>query len=304
MKVISETTTKNYELDKKLSKLKTDYQKSIKSNTIQRAEIAEKIKVTDSKIEYFKQVNDELIKEQRNYYMKILSKGIDSREEGLVWVVRRLLEIDTTLEYCHFPKFLTHAQDDFLITIGKISLEAIQLKIILKALKKKQLKLRLDENIKKFNKVNDYLVRIAKEEEMKNKVEMKVNRERLNIELKVKAKIDKKLNKIYERHEKAFKLFQEKKEEDSKMERIAFEIRQKLLGRYCGNEEHIINYFLKNENHKDIFNLIIYARNKVEELRIHRDSLRKAEIKKFKEKVENEKHNINSNLKQYSIINV
>ena len=39
MKVISETTTKNYELDKKLSKLKTDYQKSIKSNTIQRDEI-------------------------------------------------------------------------------------------------------------------------------------------------------------------------------------------------------------------------------------------------------------------------
>ena len=50
MKVISETTTKNYELDKKLSKLKTDYQKSIKSNTIQRDEIAEKIKVTDSEI--------------------------------------------------------------------------------------------------------------------------------------------------------------------------------------------------------------------------------------------------------------
>ena len=208
MKVISETTTKNYELDKKLSKLKNEYQKSIKTNTLARDEIAEKIKVTDSELEYFKQVNDELIKEQRNYYLKILSKGIDSREEGLIWVVRRLLEIDTTLEYCHFPKFLTHAQDDYLITIGKISLEEIQLKIILKALKKKQLKLRVDENIKKFNKVNDYLVRIAKEEEMKNKVEMKLNRERLNIELKVKAKIDKKLNRIYERHEEAFKLFQ------------------------------------------------------------------------------------------------
>lgn len=298
MKVIGETQTKNYELDKKLSKLKEEYEKNIKENTIERDDIAQKIKVTDSEIEYYKQVNDELIKEQRGYYLKILSKGIDSREEGLIWVVRRLLEIDTTLEYCHFPKFLTHSQDDYLITIGKLSLEEIQLKIILKALKKKQLKLRVDENIKKFNKVNDYLVRIAKEEELKNKVEMKVNKERLNIESKVKAKIDKKLNKIYEHHEKAFKLFQEKKEEDSKMERIAFEIRQKLLGRYCGNEENIINYFLKNENHKEMFNLIIYTRNKVEELRNQRESLSKAEIQKFKENEENEKHNINSNLKQ------
>ena len=54
----------------------------------------------------------------------------------------------------------------------------------------------------------------------------------------------------------------------------------------------------KRKKSNNIFNLIIYARNKVEELRNHRDSLRRAEIKKFKEKVENEKHNINSNLKQ------
>ena len=51
--------------------------------------------------------------------------------------MKRLLEIDTNLEYCHFPKFLTHAQDDFLIKIGKLLLEETQLKIILKALKKK-----------------------------------------------------------------------------------------------------------------------------------------------------------------------
>ena len=141
MKKVISTTNKNYSIDNKLRKLKDNYTKNLKNINSQRDEIMKLIKINNQEIEYYKLVNDELIKEYKNYYFSIMINDYDSREEGLVWAVMRLLEIDTNLEYCHFPKFLTHAQDDFLIKIGKLLLEETQLKIILKALKKKQLKL-------------------------------------------------------------------------------------------------------------------------------------------------------------------
>ena len=296
---VQQTSAKNYAIENKLKKLKEEYVTNIKENNKQRDEVVQRIRITDGEIEYYKQVNDELIKEQRGYYLGIVSNGYDSREEGLVWAVRRLLELGTNLEYCHFPKFLTHAQDDYLLKIGKISLEETQLKIILKALKKKQVKIRLDDNIKKFNKVNDYLLKVAKEEEMKNKALMKGGKSNTNLEIRIKSEIDQKFNVLYDKHEEAFKLFQEKREEDNKMQRLAFEIRQRLLGRISGNdEENILKYFLENDNHKDLFNLIIYTRNRIEELRNQREKLRKQQIDDYKERLEKDKEAINVTLKK------
>ena len=90
--------------------------------------------------------------------MEILKYGYDSRGEGMIWVVRNLLELQTNLEYHHFPKFLTHEQADYLLKIATISLEEIQFKIILKVLKKKQNELKFKENIRRISVVEEFNV--------------------------------------------------------------------------------------------------------------------------------------------------
>ena len=115
------------------------------------------IKRIEEEMLYYKQVNNELIKEHRNYYMDILKNGFDSRNEGMIWCVRNLLELQTNLEYHHFPKFLTHEEIDFLLKKADMSLEGKQLKIIMAILKKKQSEIASKDNINKLNEASELL---------------------------------------------------------------------------------------------------------------------------------------------------
>ena len=128
---------KNNEISKNLLKERESYIENMNKIKEEKEKCIKDIKRIEEEILYYKQVNEELLKEQRQYYMEILKNGFDSRREGMIWCVRNLLELQTNLEYHHFPKFLSHEEIDFLIQIAKISLEEIQLKIILKALRKK-----------------------------------------------------------------------------------------------------------------------------------------------------------------------
>lgn len=64
---------------------------------------------------------------------------------------RKLIELNTHLDYSVFPRFLDHSQIDYLLDISYKKIEAYQLKIILKALKKKQIKLKDEQNNEYFN---------------------------------------------------------------------------------------------------------------------------------------------------------
>lgn len=88
-----------------------------------------------------------LLDDQRKYFIEILKKGIDSRREGLCWVVKKLIELNTQIEYCMFPRFLDHSQIDYLLRISYKEIECYQLKLIFKALKKSQKKLKKDKNL-------------------------------------------------------------------------------------------------------------------------------------------------------------
>ena len=127
-----EISKKNEELIEKIKESKKDYIKNMKTIDSERENCIKDMKRIENEMSYYKQINNELIKEHRQYYMEILRNGYDSRNEGMIWVVRNLLELNTNLEYHHFPKFLTHEQIDYLIKISSISLDEIQLKIILK----------------------------------------------------------------------------------------------------------------------------------------------------------------------------
>ena len=62
MKKVISTTNKNYAIDNKLRKLKDNYTKNLKIINSQRDEIMKLIKINNEEIEYYKLVNDELIK--------------------------------------------------------------------------------------------------------------------------------------------------------------------------------------------------------------------------------------------------
>eukprot|EP00340_Litonotus_pictus_P011439 CAMPEP_0170537174 /NCGR_PEP_ID=MMETSP0209-20121228/102564_1 /TAXON_ID=665100 ORGANISM="Litonotus pictus, Strain P1" /NCGR_SAMPLE_ID=MMETSP0209 /ASSEMBLY_ACC=CAM_ASM_000301 /LENGTH=454 /DNA_ID=CAMNT_0010838631 /DNA_START=160 /DNA_END=1521 /DNA_ORIENTATION=- len=84
-------------------------------------------------------------KEQRQYYQHLLIQGYDVRNEGIVWIVRRLVELNTVLDVSMFPKFLDTSQVEYVINLAYSQIEATQLKIILKALKARQKSIRETE---------------------------------------------------------------------------------------------------------------------------------------------------------------
>ena len=65
----------------------------------------------------YKHKFNELNKEQRIYYLDLLKKGFDVRNEGLVWIVRRLLELSTKIEKNMFPRFLDKNQIDYIMKV-------------------------------------------------------------------------------------------------------------------------------------------------------------------------------------------
>lgn len=109
-----------YEIDIKKSdklKLKKELDKEMEDLNKLKEKINYELDICKNELSYMKLVYINLVKNQRNYYLDLLKKGYDVRDEGLIWVVKRLLEIETKLEYHHFPKFLDHNQIKYIIEI-------------------------------------------------------------------------------------------------------------------------------------------------------------------------------------------
>jgi hypothetical protein len=87
-----------------------------------------------------------LCKDQKKYYLDILKHGLDVREEGLSWVVKKLMELNTHLEYSMFPRFLDHSNVDYLIKYSNKSLEIAILRLMIKSIKSKKISNTNDPN--------------------------------------------------------------------------------------------------------------------------------------------------------------
>ena len=139
---INSLQTLKYESDldvKRQQELKKELNQEMKDLTKIKEQINEELDIYKHEIAYMKLVYINLVKNQRVYYLDLLKKGYDVRTEGLIWVVKRLLEIQTKLEYHHFPKFLDNNQIEYIIDMANLSLEEIQLKTILKIVEKKEM---------------------------------------------------------------------------------------------------------------------------------------------------------------------
>ena len=261
----------NFEMKTKMEKLRVEYQERIKQIDENQIKLEEEIKIIKNEISYYKQVNEELMREYRNYYLKILKKGNDHRKEGLVWVVKNLLELQINLEYQHFPKFLTHEHIDYLIELAHLLLEQSELIIIIKVLRKKQTTTYLDENLQAYNMLDKYMENHIKEKSKRKSHmgEMFSNNLYGKNMASIVEEIDKKFDKVYKNNKEIVKTYLEKNEEEVKLRNALEHIKK---GLYNGdkfikeNQTSILDAFIGNSKNKDFFSFILNIRNRLNQI--------------------------------------
>lgn len=145
-KLIQQTDSELLSLNKEYENTKIKYLNSIQDKRII-------LKTVEEELKELKINMNHLLEDQRKYYVEILQKGIDSRREGLSWIVKKLIELNTQFDYSMFPRFLEYSQIEFLMDISYKQIECYQLKIIFKALKKNQKKFQIYE--KNHQKIMD-----------------------------------------------------------------------------------------------------------------------------------------------------
>ena len=283
---IASTASKKHEMDLEIKAFKENYFSKMRELNIEKEQKLKEIKLIEEELSFYKQVNEVLIEEHKLYYLNILKNGYDTRAEGLIWVVRNLLELQINLEYHHFPKFLTHEEIDFILKRADMSLESKQLKIIMKILKKKQNELKEREDLKKLNEATLILSRKKTDDSQSERLYYS-NIEYNNNFLRVKAEIDKKFIGVYSRHQDMFnRINAERGIEEAKIIELIHSLRQGLFGRFKTdkNEKQILKIFKTNNTQRQIFSLLLYIRKRLDVLQYVSEKIIEEQIKSFKEK--------------------
>ena len=311
----------------KIEKSQKEFQQKQMELINEKRNYENKIKIKNYELEYYKKINDELITEHRDYYMKILKQGQDFRDEGLVWIVKNLLELQVNLEYHHFPKYLTHEQIDYLKKLAINTLEKNQLRIVIKVIRNKKNTERFNEKLKCLN-IFENMMRtqstkfysqenslISSPDKQHQRRESEINLD-LNLKrdgiineefLNVKKTIDKKFGKIYQNNEEAVRLYLGQNVEELKMKSLIEQLKKGIYMNFTyeknvknidkNNEEIGCRNFLKHETvnllesfigsgaDKDLFNLLLNIKKRLNQLDIERENLIKNEKEYFAESV-------------------
>ena len=245
---------------------------------------------------YLKIIKLGILSSQKEYYLEILKKGYDVRENGLVWCIKHLLELQSDLEYSHFPKFLNHQQCDYLIEQANIALEISQLKIIVKVLKNKNEKSNVEKKFAFFNQM--YLnAKKNKNLRKKNRIqeEIEMLRKKNNLLTKTDIHLNKVFNNLFNSHKDAFKLQNDKKMEELKIENITNDLKETLLeqgGNLNPKNDDIgsvFNLIEQDSETKDFLENIVILRFRLDYLEKLQEDLKEQQIKLFKNTIENHK---------------
>ena len=245
---------------------------------------------------YLKIIKLGILSSQKEYYLDILKKGYDVRDNGLVWCIKHLLELQSDLEYSHFPKFLNHQQCDYLIEQANIALEISQLKIIIKVLKNKNEKSNVEKKFAFFNQM--YLnAKKNKNLRKKNRIqeEIEMLRKKNNLLTKTDIHLNKVFNNLFNSHKDAFKLQNDKKMEELKIENITNDLKETLLeqgGNLNPKKDDIgsvFNLIEQDSETKDFLENIVILRFRLDYLEKLQEDLKEQQIKLFKNTIENHK---------------
>ena len=280
-------------LEMQLIRTKYELNLELKNLDKKKRNLIEELEIIKNELLFMKIAHVYLTKEQRNYYLDLLNKGYDIRNEGLVWIVKRLLEIQTKLEYHHFPKYLDKDQADYIIELANINLEEAQLKIVIDVLQKKQ-----NNRHNKFNKQmiqkiillsNKRKTQIIEENIAKNKTPQKEEK------FKFEDKIFTTIHDIYKKYESAFKINNLKKFDDMRDKRIIEELKLSLLegGRKGPHEnldelEGLLEFLNNNGENKDYFEFILKLKLRMRLLSKKKEALKQKQVFLFRETLDND----------------
>ena len=297
---INRLQTIKYESDKDQKKqemLREQLNKEMKELSKIKENINEELDIFKNEIAYMKLVYINLVKSQRIYYLDLLKKGYDVRGEGLIWVVKRLLEIQTKLEYHHFPKFLDNNHIKYIIEMANLSLEETQLKTILKIIEKKRDDIQSSVN----NKVMNKIVELSK---IKNRhrasvftLEMDKIRNTLSGE-DCGTKIFDNFHKIYRKYKSIFLNKIVQKDEDIKIQRIIEELKSSLIegGGKTTNDNFqqltgILDYLNSNKESKEYLEILLLVKFRLSYIHKLRDNLKEEQLNKYREEMSNNNNN-------------
>ena len=281
----------NNEMNAKLRELKKFYDKKANEIISKQKIIENEIKVHKLEINYYKGINDELIREHKVYYMNKLKKGYDCRKEGIMWIVYNLLELQVPLEYHHFPKYLTHEQIDYLKKYAKAQLKQDELKIIINALKKKQNTQKM-KNVLKCMDVIDNILNVDNKDIFDSNDENEINNKEF---INSKLKIEKKFWKLYQENIDIMKNYLFKNAESNELNKIVHEFKKDL---YHGSNSDInksrrdlLNVFMGDTNNKNFFNFLVDIKANYQKLEEEKEKLFENEKQNYLKLVESNMNN-------------
>ena len=237
----------------------------------------DKIKKCEENAKYYKYLFEEFSNGQKKYYLDLLKKGTDTRNQGLTWIVKRLIELKVNIDPNMFPSFLDNEQIEYIINISKLGFEKSQLKLILTALK----------NRNKMTKSQSVI-------NIKNNIE-KRNVGNITSSIKDKFKHNKfmeQMGKLYLKHEEYSKIIFEKQLEEKDINNSVIKNKTKLH-QYAINknifdekkEDNFFHIFMEHQKQKRYFDDIIQINNRIKELNIFINKLIKEQTLIFENKI-------------------
>ena len=281
----------NNEMNSELREIEHKYQDKIEKINNEQKKLEDEIKINKLEINYYKGINDELIREHKVYYMNKLKKGYDCRKEGLMWVVYNLLELQVPLEYHHFPKYLTHEQIDYLKKYANTQLKQDELKIIINALKKKQNTQKM-KNVLKCMDVIDNILNVDNKDIFDSNDENEINNKEF---INSKLKIEKKFWKLYQENIDIMKNYLFKNAESNELNKIVHEFKKDL---YHGSNSDInksrrdlLNVFMGDTNNKNFFNFLVDIKANYQKLEEEKEKLFENEKQNYLKLVESNMNN-------------
>lgn len=262
LSIVEDINKEIAQYDKKFETIKDDLKSIINVNK-------ETLYRINCKILNLKKAFDNLIQEQRDYYLDILKLGVDSRKEGLTWVIKRLLELNVNIDEQDFPVFLTKHQIHYLMKISNLGFESSQLELILSSLKARQQEALEKKNIEpsKFPlKLN--LFSLLKGKEKKNNKYNKIPSSVLSKESIEKLEI------LYKKHETFMKHILEKKIEENNVMNSVNLMKKKISEYFIEKKTNVfedveneeIKFLMEHEKQKEYYEDILIIKERINEL--------------------------------------
>ena len=285
------STANNNEIESQIQLITTENHKINTEYIKEKNELLKILDLVSKEEELLKFIYHFIIKEQRCYYYKILKKGYDVRDEGLVWVVKHLLELNSNIDYHHFPKFLDNQQIEYLIIQAKLHVEESILLMIFQGMKNRQAKHR-NLNKSKFVTLN--------EPSMKKKMIYITNKKEGSNNIKMK--LSNTFDSIREKYKNVFNLPETSATgEDVNLRFYINNIKQALLKgifENSVNEEnnYLDNFFKENDENKKEYELIAQLRENIKKIREKREKNKKKMIEEFKSKIDKDQLIVNAKL--------